>query len=156
MNIVQKEIEWFADHRIEFIFCCDANFGILPRDLDIARYIAKVKEKTGLGIRLISENGVEALTNDFFPEGQHYVTLYLKAEHIKGNPRVREPEKCERWRWFTWGNLPQPLFLPVQNLVNQTYDPFEYDPFGLAPYRHTHYQNIGRMALNRDGGADGG
>ncbi len=42
-----QEIEWFAQHEIEFVFCCDANFGILPRDLDIVEFIASVKRKSG-------------------------------------------------------------------------------------------------------------
>jgi len=42
-----KEMEWFAQHRIEFIFCCDANFGILSRDIDIATFAANMKKQTG-------------------------------------------------------------------------------------------------------------
>ncbi|MBI4179552.1 cobalamin B12-binding domain-containing protein [bacterium] len=42
-----REIDWFAKHKIEFIFCADANFGILPRDLDIVRYCADTKKKFG-------------------------------------------------------------------------------------------------------------
>lgn len=42
-----KELEWFAEHKIEFIFCCDANFGILKRDVDLAKYAAKTKEQYG-------------------------------------------------------------------------------------------------------------
>jgi radical SAM superfamily enzyme YgiQ (UPF0313 family) len=38
-----KEAHWFADHEIEFVFCCDANFGILPRDLEIARFLADLR-----------------------------------------------------------------------------------------------------------------
>lgn len=44
---VFKEIEWFADHKVEFLFCCDANFGILSRDLDIARHLAGTKKDRG-------------------------------------------------------------------------------------------------------------
>jgi radical SAM superfamily enzyme YgiQ (UPF0313 family) len=41
-----REVDWFAKHRIDFVFCCDANFGILPRDLDVARYVAASKRAT--------------------------------------------------------------------------------------------------------------
>lgn len=51
-----KEVNWFAEKRIEFIFCCDANFGILPRDLDIARYVADIKSKTGFPKALSVQN----------------------------------------------------------------------------------------------------
>ena len=33
--------------KIEYIFCCDANFGIQKRDVDIANYVAEVKKTTG-------------------------------------------------------------------------------------------------------------
>ena len=41
-----REVDWFADHKIDFVFCCDANFGILPRDLELARYVAAKKRAT--------------------------------------------------------------------------------------------------------------
>lgn len=44
---LEKEIEWFAKNEIEFIYCCDANFGILERDLDIAKYVAESKKNYG-------------------------------------------------------------------------------------------------------------
>jgi radical SAM superfamily enzyme YgiQ (UPF0313 family) len=50
------EIDWFSKSRIEFIFCCDANFGILPRDMDIARRIAEVKRATGYPLSLSVQN----------------------------------------------------------------------------------------------------
>jgi hypothetical protein len=51
-----REIDWFARHRIEFVFCCDANFGILKRDLDIAEYTARVKERDGYPKALSVQN----------------------------------------------------------------------------------------------------
>ena len=44
---LHREVDWFAAHKIEFVFCCDANFGILPRDVDIVSYVAEVKRRTG-------------------------------------------------------------------------------------------------------------
>ena len=42
-----NEIDVFSQNKIEFVFCCDANFGILDRDLDIVKYIANNKKKHG-------------------------------------------------------------------------------------------------------------
>lgn len=42
-----KEIDWFSNHKIEFIFCCDANYGILVRDIDITKCVVESKLKTG-------------------------------------------------------------------------------------------------------------
>ena len=44
---LKLEIDWFSKKKIEFIFCCDANFGILKRDIEIAEYVAKKKISTG-------------------------------------------------------------------------------------------------------------
>jgi len=44
---VFAEIEWFGNHNIEFVFCCDANFGILPRDMDIVEKVAELKVQCG-------------------------------------------------------------------------------------------------------------
>ncbi len=47
MNSLNREIDWFGDKRINYVVCCDADFGILPRDLEIARYMAQTKKKLG-------------------------------------------------------------------------------------------------------------
>ncbi|MFX4223895.1 MAG: B12-binding domain-containing radical SAM protein [Thalassobaculum sp.] len=53
---LNREVEWFAEHKVEFIFCCDANFGIKKRDLTLARYVAEVKRKTGYPMALSVQN----------------------------------------------------------------------------------------------------
>ena len=47
MARVKKEIDWLSDKKAEYIFCADANFGIMDRDLEIAKYIVEVKNRTG-------------------------------------------------------------------------------------------------------------
>jgi radical SAM superfamily enzyme YgiQ (UPF0313 family) len=51
-----REVDWFADKRIEYIFCCDANFGIQKRDVDIANYVAGVKRDRGYPVALSVQN----------------------------------------------------------------------------------------------------
>ena len=53
---LHKEIDWFSNNKIEFVFCCDANFGIKKRDIDIANYISKKKEETGYPHALSVQN----------------------------------------------------------------------------------------------------
>jgi radical SAM superfamily enzyme YgiQ (UPF0313 family) len=50
------EVDWFAEKKIEYIFCCDANFGIQKRDVDIANYVADVKKETGYPVALSVQN----------------------------------------------------------------------------------------------------
>lgn len=56
MDRIRREIGWFAANRIEFIFCCDANFGILKRDLDIIDQVTQSKNKTGYPLSLSLQN----------------------------------------------------------------------------------------------------
>jgi radical SAM superfamily enzyme YgiQ (UPF0313 family) len=51
-----KEVDWFARNKIEFIFCCDANFGIQKRDVEIAERVAAVKKQTGYPRALSVQN----------------------------------------------------------------------------------------------------
>ncbi|MBI4014600.1 MAG: NUDIX domain-containing protein [Candidatus Aenigmarchaeota archaeon] len=59
------------------------------------------------------------VTNDFFPEGKHYVTIFMYSDWKSGEARICEPDKCEEIGWFMWNALPQPLFLSTENFVKQ-------------------------------------
>lgn len=75
----------------------------------------ELAEETGLqATRLVAG----PYSNDVFSaEGRHYVTLFMLADVAPGEPQLLEPDKCEGWHWCNWQALPQPLFLPLQNLV---------------------------------------
>lgn len=65
MERLEKEIQWFAQNNIEFIFCCDANFGILPRDLDIVKKVAHAKGKYGHPMFLSVQNTKNATERSY-------------------------------------------------------------------------------------------
>lgn len=44
---VMDEIAWLADHKVLYVFIADANFGMLRRDVDIARRFAECKKQFG-------------------------------------------------------------------------------------------------------------
>lgn len=44
---VQDVLDWLGKNKIEYVFCADSNFGMLPRDPQIARMVASTKEKYG-------------------------------------------------------------------------------------------------------------
>jgi len=82
----------------------------------------EVDEETGIKIKNIR---FFTTTNDIMAEhSRHYVTLFLIADHESGEAELREPDKFFEWQWFSWDNLPQPLFSPIQNLLKQNIDPF--------------------------------
>ena len=78
-------------------------------------------EETGVAIKNIRFSTV---TNDIFQvEEKHYVTIFMLANYDFGEVKIMEPEKCEKWEWFFWNQLPQPLFIPVQNLLKRGFNP---------------------------------
>lgn len=44
---IKAEIEWLAENKIQYCYCADGNFGILERDVEIARYVVDCNKKTG-------------------------------------------------------------------------------------------------------------
>lgn len=40
-------------------------------------------------------------------------------------PQVLEQDKCEAWLWARWKDIPHPVFLPLQLLLDSSYDPFK-------------------------------
>lgn len=47
MDKVLGEIRWFAEHRVEYVFCGDSNFGMFDRDVEIARALVETKRQYG-------------------------------------------------------------------------------------------------------------
>lgn len=88
-------------------------FGETP----IQTAIREVCEETGL---IIPQNKISefAYTNDIFPD-KHYITIHCRVDNFIGVPKVIEPDKCDVWKWFDTDKLPEPLFLPVINLLKQ-------------------------------------
>lgn len=42
-------------------------------------------------------------------EGMHWISITYVASHIKGEARIREPDKCDAVGWFSMDDLPSPL-----------------------------------------------
>lgn len=77
----------------------------------------EVFEETNLVIKNIKH---VAYTNDIFNQEQkHYVTLFVSAQYESGDLEIKEPDKCEKWGWFYWDKLPEPMFLPLKNFLKQ-------------------------------------
>jgi 8-oxo-dGTP diphosphatase len=85
--------------------------------------VREVMEEAGIKIK--NPKSV-AFTNDIFEEeNNHYITIYVMADYESGEVSNMEPQKCEKLEWHDWSNLPSPLFIPVQNLIKQGFDPFK-------------------------------
>ncbi|KAL6080615.1 Enolase-phosphatase E1 [Balamuthia mandrillaris] len=81
----------------------------------------EVLEETGLHIKNIR---FSTILNDT-DYGLHFVCPVMQAE-VDGDatPLVMEPQKCERWEWVSWDNLPTPCFSGLRMLKAQSWSPF--------------------------------
>jgi 8-oxo-dGTP diphosphatase len=84
--------------------------------------LREVKEETGLDIDTVA---FRAITNDVFAtEGRHYITIWMEGRYTGGEPILAAPYEASEIGWFPWDALPQPLFLPLQHLLDgQRYPP---------------------------------
>ena len=81
----------------------------------------EVTEETGLEIANIR---FLTTTNDVYQdEGVHFVTILVACDWVAGEPEVKEPEKCERWEWVAWDQLPSPLMLVMQHFLETGINP---------------------------------
>lgn len=95
--------------------------------------IRETLEEAGIKIKNICFVGA---SNEFFKkENKHYIVISLVADFDSGEVKIMEPDKCEKWEWFNWNNLPSPLFQPIESLLKQGFNPFKKYPCSL---------NIGR------------
>ena len=76
----------------------------------------EAKEEVGVDVVDIR---FRTVTNDIFAaEGQHYITVWLEGTPV-GEPFIAAQREVEEIGWFDWDALPQPLFLPLENLVKE-------------------------------------
>ena len=67
----------------------------------------EVLEETGLEVGAIE---FLRLFNSTQYAPKHYVDVSVVAQWKSGEPRVLEPDKVERWDWYSLDALPSPLF----------------------------------------------
>lgn len=64
-------------------------------------------EETGIEVENIR---FQFLANVRKYKPKHYVHIGVVADYKEGIVKLKEPEKCENWDWYSLDNLPQPLF----------------------------------------------
>lgn len=76
----------------------------------------EAQEEVGIEVNDIHFRSV---TNDLFEStGRHYITLWMEGT-ATGEPTVAAEREVSEIGWFTWDQLPEPLFLPLENFVKK-------------------------------------
>lgn len=79
----------------------------------------EVLEETGLAIKNVRFG---AVTNDHFrDEDKHYVTIWMLSDWESGKEQITEPDKFIEMQWRDFDTLPEPLFLPWQQLLSSQF-----------------------------------
>ena len=87
--------------------------------------VRETMEETGVDITSVRALG---FTNDVFEaSGLHYITLWMAGEHKAGQATVAAPYVASEVGWYAWDALPEPLFLPLRNLIRGESYPPEID-----------------------------
>ena len=91
---VFAEIDWFAAHKVKFIWGADANFGAYERDMDIVDYFVKVREETGYPER-IRTNYAMNKHEEVFKINQKFEKYGLSKEGATLSFQSLNPETLE-------------------------------------------------------------
>ena len=86
--------------------------------------IRESMEETGLVVSDIELISVADEMRYIDTDGKHYLNIGVKANAVDGEPKVMEPDKCEKWEWFSLDELPDNIFegteLTLSNYKNKT------------------------------------
>ncbi|XP_062008536.1 geranyl diphosphate phosphohydrolase-like [Rosa rugosa] len=109
----------------------DSTFSLPSGHLEIGESFEEcaareLKEETDLDISKIE---LLTVTNNLFldeAKPSQYVAVFMRA--VLADPRQEpqniEPKFCDGWGWYEWDNLPKPLFWPLENVVQDGFNPF--------------------------------
>lgn len=79
--------------------------------------IREVLEETGIAI---DNPKFVCVTNDVFDEAKHYISIFMSVNVANcGESSIKLAGDVEEWGWFSMDNLPNPLFLPLENMLEK-------------------------------------
>jgi tRNA A37 methylthiotransferase MiaB len=106
------ELDWFVARRIAHLFICDANFGILPRDLEIVHHLIERYEAAHLPLAISVQNTKNA------PERAYQIQRALTASRL-----------------MSFG-----VTLSMQSVSAPVLDAIRRDNISLAAFRELHHR----------------
>lgn len=161
-----EEIDWFSRKKIEFIFCCDANFGLFDRDFEIVKKVAENKRKYGYPMAFSVQNTKNSTEKIFklqkelndagLQRGVNLALQSLNEKTLKGISRsnITNETYKELQLMFSQNRIPTFSDL-ILGLPNESYDSFTK---GVAKVieegQHNRLQFINLMVLENTAMAD--
>ena len=77
--------------------------------------IRETKEETNLDLK---ELQVFTATDEFQPD-RHFVTIGVISSSYEGEIKVMEPNKINEWKWFDLNDLPNNIYTPSKNMIDE-------------------------------------
>ena len=74
----------------------------------------EIKEETNLDIDDLVLFGA----SDDIATDRHFVTLQIVAKSASGELIAMEPEKEDKWEWFSLDDLPKNIYTPSKKFIN--------------------------------------
>lgn len=75
--------------------------------------VREVKEETGMDLKKCE---AICINNDRVADA-HFITVGMQAKIWTGEPQVLEPDEITEWRWFELSQLPEPIFFPSKQIL---------------------------------------
>ena len=77
--------------------------------------IRETKEETNL---LLKDVQVFTATDEFQSD-RHFVTICVISSSYEGELKIMEPNKIDEWKWFDINDLPNNLYTPSKNMIEE-------------------------------------
>ena len=87
----------------------------------------EVKEETGLDLDSLAF----LMIGNYELDSRHYIDVDMVAVASTGGARVMEPDKCEHWRWYCFDDLPAPLFIVTERMIEAYLHGFNADSLSI-------------------------
>ncbi len=119
MDRLREEVDWFADHKIHYVFTADANFGIMERDEELARYCAEVKARKGFPAHLSVQSTKSGRLGSKLTERAFEVQKILSDSGLNQGVVVSmQSIDAETLVAIKRSNISIPAFKEIQNRFN--------------------------------------
>jgi 8-oxo-dGTP diphosphatase len=85
--------------------------------------LREIAEEVGTNLK-VKDLQVCSIVNLTEYAPKHYLDIGMFAEWAEGDPEVMEPDKCTEWKWFDIDDLPSPLFVTVERVLDAAVSPY--------------------------------